>query len=431
MILTHAVADWLLSSGVISESDIDGPADAAEGQIVLTREASEEFENGVRVGMLLQLLWSDGAAHPDEALDTLKELHTPVAKLHNWNALLPRLKARGAEVDADMKVLIVAGDADIVVDVLEQLRVADRRVKAVLRRKDEISQPATAGAASSVAHFLAFCCQQQLQMSWARSLEMARSPGHKQLAALQRGGEAGNFAAVVRWCKLAFAHCKHLCTLCAVDPAEADLALGAAGGGLASRNADVVLWTARLLQRMAADLTERGAPGALWRWFSRPAGGAALLLDAFRAHPELHAAGALLPIVPHYCGEQLHLFFSTVLPRHLPAPGAYFTFTAELLPLLASSPSTKAYLADNGTLKAILQKGLQLVRTHSAPPAARGVAIEVRPASGPRSPARPPPARPPSLRPPAAPLTVPPPLAPSRCSPSSGRPSRASSSRSR
>ena len=57
MILTHAVADWLLSSGVISESDIDGPADAAEGQIVLTREASEEFENGVRVGMLLQLLW--------------------------------------------------------------------------------------------------------------------------------------------------------------------------------------------------------------------------------------------------------------------------------------------------------------------------------------------------------------------------------------
>ena len=98
MILTHAVADWLLSSGVISESDIDGPADAAEGQIVLTGGASEEFENGVRVGMLLQLLWSDGAAHPDEALDTLKELHTPVAKLHNWNALLPRLKARGAEV---------------------------------------------------------------------------------------------------------------------------------------------------------------------------------------------------------------------------------------------------------------------------------------------------------------------------------------------
>ena len=34
--------------------------------------------------------------------------------------------------------------------------------------------------------------------------------------------------------------------------------------------------------------------------------------------------GALLPIVPHYCGEQLHLFFSTVLPRHLPAPPATY-----------------------------------------------------------------------------------------------------------
>ena len=91
MILTHAVADWLLSSGVISESDIDGPADAAEGQIVLTREASEEFENGVRVARLLHLL-SDEV---EETIDSLKELNTPVAKLYNWNVLLPRLRARG------------------------------------------------------------------------------------------------------------------------------------------------------------------------------------------------------------------------------------------------------------------------------------------------------------------------------------------------
>ena len=53
----------------------------------------------------------------DAELDTLKETMTPVAKLYNWNLLLPKLRQRGLDVDNDMKVLIVAGDLDIIVDI--------------------------------------------------------------------------------------------------------------------------------------------------------------------------------------------------------------------------------------------------------------------------------------------------------------------------
>ena len=39
----------------------------------------------------------------------LKHEGTPVAKLHNWSAMLPLLRLHGLTVDADSKVLLVAG----------------------------------------------------------------------------------------------------------------------------------------------------------------------------------------------------------------------------------------------------------------------------------------------------------------------------------
>ena len=93
----------------------------------------------------------------------------------------------------------------------------------------------------------------------------------------------------------------------------------------------------------------------LWAFFSRPHGGAALLLDAWRLHAELRPDGVLLPLVLHFSGEHLDRFFTHVLPRHLPAPGAYWSFTLELLPLLAGSDGTRSFLAQSGTLRFLLQ----------------------------------------------------------------------------
>ena len=234
LVLPATLGDWLLEIGVFDHSDLESPPVES---YVLGRRATGEFENGVRIARLLQELGS-----VDEDLDTLKEVNTPVAKLYNWNLLLPKLRRRGLDVDQDMKVLIVAGDLEIVVDLLEQLHRqgggaglggghggGDDDVAS-----SSMPPPASASASTSVTQFLAFCCRQELGSSWGQSVALVRN--HRQLARQQTHGAhgaSGGFVPVVRWYKLVFSHCKHLCHL-AQTPADISLALHSVGSGLSS-----------------------------------------------------------------------------------------------------------------------------------------------------------------------------------------------------
>ena len=88
MQLPAAVGDWLMETGIISQEELAAPP---LDSYILNRPATLEFENGVRVARLLQALGS-------ESYDTLKENNAPVAKLYNWNLLLPKLTQRGCDV---------------------------------------------------------------------------------------------------------------------------------------------------------------------------------------------------------------------------------------------------------------------------------------------------------------------------------------------
>ena len=294
--LPASLGEWLLEHGAIDQADLASPP---FDFYVLNKQASNEFENGVRVARLLQNL---GAGDGD--LDTLKENNAPVAKLYNWNLLLPKLRQRGLDVDQDMKVLIVAGDTDIVVDLLEQLQKAPyaspvsgggaTSAAEGLEAAGSIPPPQSIAESTSVVQFIAFCCRQEFGVSWGQALHLARSS--KQLSRQQAHGvhgARGGFVPIVRWYKLIFSHCKLLASLCSKEASECELALLALGGGLSSADSDVALWCSRLLCRLAHELTQRGAGAALWSWFSKQGsgGGAGPMLDAWRTHPELHAAG--------------------------------------------------------------------------------------------------------------------------------------------
>ena len=383
--LPAPIGDWLLELGVVSDSELVSPP---IDSYVLNKHASNEFENGVRVARLLQNL---GAS--DGELDTLKENNAPVAKLYNWNLLLPKLRARGLDVDQDMKVLIVAGDTDIVVDLLDQLRKAPYASPVAVgsgsaaiaadgsEAAGSIPPPQSAAQATSAVQFLAFCCRQEFGSSWGQALHLARSP--KQLARQQMHGvhgARGGFVPIVRWYKLIFAHCKHLAALCAgADAAECEVALMAVGGGLSSADTDVALWCSRLLCRLAHELAQRGASEALWSWFSKQGGGggAPAMIDAWRTHPELHAAGALMPLVLHYCGSHLLSLCADVLPRHLTSPGAYLSFSLELVPLLAASKGTRELTLQSGALRHLLTSALHVTRRPASPPPVKGLALEL------------------------------------------------------
>ncbi|KAL1525152.1 hypothetical protein AB1Y20_020023 [Prymnesium parvum] len=370
--LPSQVGRWLVQMGLVHPSEVE-----AMEPFLLKRPCAQEFENGVRVARLLQMLALDGS----ETLDTLKDVHTPVAKLYNWNLLLPVMRARGLDVDQDMKVLIVAGDIDLVADLLVQLHNVEegkppmhgvaRRDFNGLRDADEAVRPSSASAATSVVQFIAFCCAQQLECSWSTAVELARSP--KKLRRRMAGGDP---TPIVRWYKLVFAKCKALAQLC--DAGSAETALSALSAGLSSPDGDVALWSSRVLCRLAADLAGKGLGVSMWQWFSGAEGeGCQGVVDAWNAHPELHSAGALMPLVLHFSGEKLHLFLSTALPRFLADHAAYLGFVLELLPLLRSSPGSSEFMLRSGALTQLLQRAFRVARSQTEAAFARGLALEL------------------------------------------------------
>ena len=101
------------------------------------------------------------------------------------------------------------------------------------------------------------------------------------------------------------------------------------------------------------------------------------MVDAWRHHPDLHAAGALMPLALHFSGDNLCEFAQTLLPRHLTAAAAYLSFLLELVPLLASSKGTRELTLQTGTLKHLVSAALNVSRRQTGPPATRGLALEL------------------------------------------------------
>jgi len=171
IVLDGAVSGWLRRLGVLRNTELSPYGES----VALSREAAHEFENGLRIGRLLQVLPGSNAGRK---LAALKDLNTPVAKLYNWNLLLPELRERGVQVDADMKVLIVAGDTDIVLDVIRQLHATAaggagqaQPPRGDPRRADYFGEGVAANLekpsdARTVQEFFALCLHQQLKCRW-------------------------------------------------------------------------------------------------------------------------------------------------------------------------------------------------------------------------------------------------------------------------
>lgn len=87
--------------------------------IVLSREITSQMENGIIVGRYLQHI--TGNTGKDNKLDQLKETNTAPAKLFNWNIILKEAEIAGLEIDADYKGLIMAGDSEMISDLLKQI----------------------------------------------------------------------------------------------------------------------------------------------------------------------------------------------------------------------------------------------------------------------------------------------------------------------
>jgi hypothetical protein len=98
---------------------------AQNPNISLNRESTALFANGVVFAKLLNTFAAEEAAKtpgtqavPLEVKDSVKQM----SKLYNWNVLVPALAKYNIHLDSDTKALIVAGDLDVAVTIMKELK---------------------------------------------------------------------------------------------------------------------------------------------------------------------------------------------------------------------------------------------------------------------------------------------------------------------
>ena len=66
---------------------------------------------------------------PLETLNTLKPSATPTARLYNWNIIKTALDSYGIPLGIDEKSLIIAGDLQIITDLLKSIKSKEEGLK--------------------------------------------------------------------------------------------------------------------------------------------------------------------------------------------------------------------------------------------------------------------------------------------------------------
>jgi hypothetical protein len=167
-------------------------------------------------------------------------------------------------------------------------------------------------ACHTVEEFIAVSFEHQCGPAGRLAGELTNGLSLHHAGKLLANGMKGDDVPIVRWLKYMYANSRPLMDLCARGATEPTF--GTLSHALLSANADVVLWGARLLTRLATELSELH-PQPLMGWLDTQ--GLAALVSAWRTHPDLHAIGALLPLVPPCVGLERLVFFSSTMPAVL------------------------------------------------------------------------------------------------------------------
>ncbi len=123
MILSEEVYNWLVAGKILNQQDA---TKKAEDKFEVVKSVQAQFENGIifaKIAKYMAKLIATSQHRPATPLnvDTLKELSSPAAKIYNWNILSQAFRKFNVTVESDVKSLIVAGDQETIVLLLNEL----------------------------------------------------------------------------------------------------------------------------------------------------------------------------------------------------------------------------------------------------------------------------------------------------------------------
>ena len=272
-------------------------------------------------------------------IDALKDSMTPAAKLYNWNVITKALDAYDVHEEDDVKNLIVAGDLQLLVELLEQIRKKEGEFSGSApegnedEEKEMVQQrpvaSSTRGGKSaktrdkqSIVLLFAFriitilgksvvdiansdinkqpddidnCLEFILvTMSRAFNLKPKQAAGlltdsNKYLSHILVKGLKGDFAPVTAWLSDVYELAETFSSLIKVeeDANSMHMVLNAFKGGLYSKDSEVTTWTMKIFSKLMIDLYVDGTLKQAWEWYISVDGGLDGTVYALQRHTGL------------------------------------------------------------------------------------------------------------------------------------------------
>lgn len=356
MELPDNLHSWLRSTNLFSI-----PSSQAE----LPEDLTESFLTGIAITKLLKRLNQikvkfiqnkhDRLSTPMPEMNTLKHATTPAAKLYNWNILTQVLAMFNIPLDPDTKSLIIAGDREMLIEVLSQIFEAEhgKPPKSAKQESglviDSINEQKALFDAESCLEFLilSFCHNFSLKPKQGIGL---LAQGCKYLAHIIAKGLKGNFDPVQIWLQEIYAEAEKLCELIANEQQEDSLqfVMNALKPGLLSKDNGVVTWTFRVLSRLALDLIEADLVFQVWKWFEDDSV-LELCIIALRRVGEEVFSNALDMFLQIATGHYYDLF-CTMLQSQTKDKEEYLKYISSFIPHILQSNQITEEIANSGCI---------------------------------------------------------------------------------
>lgn len=397
MKVSAQIYNWLTKAKVVRnqiESD-------EENKYVLDEETSNLLENGLEFAKLIKRLNMiqnrlDREVTPMPEINSLSEVKSPASKLYNWKILSTALDEFGIKVDPDSRSLIIAGDREIVIEILKQIYQTEQKAlkdiesrasgtNSVKSLKNSASQSIRMSRKSLQKSKAKVLTTQQKKPDGSLFIELIQSEKNledcetclefllvsfckyfslkpnqaaglltqngKYLSHVIHKGLKGSYYPVIDWYKGLYSDLPHLVQLVSREEANDSipLMLSSLRSGFVSKNLDTVLWCCRLFSRLGSDLIEADMLPPAWDWFVIENGGLESVLTACKRFGSLVNA-QITSVLVQFARNNYFELFSIQLRKYIPESLNYFTTMNELLPCLCEIRASKLELVSTGIL---------------------------------------------------------------------------------
>ena len=125
MLIDYEIYKWLIDNNVLPRPE--QPPVRADTKVALDEKTSKLIQNGTIFVKLIRILKRHAQTISKLPLQTppnlkqLKDTNSAGARVYNWNIIIDALGKMNYRVDGDIKTLIIAGDEDMILEVLKEV----------------------------------------------------------------------------------------------------------------------------------------------------------------------------------------------------------------------------------------------------------------------------------------------------------------------